>query len=267
MALSCKRSESEVEKNQSQEANYLHISHTRTDMNPNVDSSISKINFMDFDMLWLGGDLAQATSLDKETISHIDSIFDFGSINTLWTLGNHDYSNLDLVEEFTKRPPYFAVHKNGLTFINLDTQDSLSNVLGNQKSLFDMVTDTIKESTHLILLHHKLIWMYNNPDLEPSIPLTSNAKFGDCFYCLNPNNFYTEIYPKLIELKKRGIEVLCIGGDIGTKAKEFEYVTAEGIHFLASGIYFKADEKKALLFHHDITNKKLSWEFKLLSKL
>lgn len=246
---------------------YISLGHTRTESNPNMDLLVESINYSNYDMLWLGGDLAFLTSDDEDTMAHVDSIFDVGSMNTLWALGNHDYSDLERVSSFTNRPPYYAYNKNGITFIVLDTQDSLSNIIGLQKDLFDNVVDTIQESSYLILVHHKLIWMYDNTDLESQISSVSNGQLGDCFYCINPNNFYTDIYPKLLEVKQRGINILCIAGDIGKKVKEFEYVSDEGIYFLATGIWEGSPENKALLFNHDVSNKFLTWDYKLLSDL
>lgn len=248
-------------------AQYIHISHTRSGNNDAMDSLAESIDYSQFDMIWLGGDLMYITSQTEESMMYVDSVFDVGNKNTLWALGNHDYPYLNTIEDFTYREAFYAYHKNGITFIVMDTQDSFSNIVGYQKDLFDAVTDSITESSHLILLHHKLIWMYGNDDLEYQIPDISNGPPGDCFYCINPNNFYEDIYPKLLKVKQRGIEVLCIAGDIGTKTNEFEYETPDGIHFLASGIKYNIDEKKALLFNHDITNKQLSWSYTLLSDI
>ena len=247
--------------------NYLHLSHTRTNSNPNMDSLVERIDFNKFDMLWLGGDLAQLTSIDDKTMTHIDTIFNIGESKTLWALGNHDYSNLNRVKKFTKRPPYYATNKNKITFVVLDTQDSLSNIVGAQKEFLFGVLDTINPSTHLVILHHKLIWMYNNDHLEDRTSSISNARIDDCSYCINPNNFYSEIYPKLVDVQKKGVKVLCIAGDIGVKAKEFEYLTSEGIYFLASGINSNEENNKALLFSHDVVNDSLSWEFQLITEL
>ena len=248
--------------------NYLYISHTRKKHNPSMDDVAETINYKQFDMLWLGGDMADLTSKDDETMSHIDFFFDFDNPNTLWALGNHDYTDLSMIRSYTHREPYYAYYKNGISFIVLDTQDSLSSIVGEQKRLFESVIDTLKESTHLVIIHHKLIWMYGNPVLEPQISSVSNGEFGeDCFHCINPNNFYTEIYPQLIEVKKEGIEVICIAGDIGIKSKKFEYTTPENIHLLASGLKYGSEENMALLFHHNVKEKKLTWEFKLLKDL
>ena len=246
---------------------YLHLSHTRTDSNPFMDSIVEKIDYNKFDMLWLGGDLAQLTSADDSTMTHVDSLFDLGNTNTLWSLGNHDYTDLNRVEQYTNRGPYYSINQNGITLIVLDTQDSLSNIIGPQKEFLMGVLDTVQNSTHLILLHHKLIWMYDNIDLEPQISSISNGGSGSCFYCINPNNFNSEIYPKLVEIKQNGIEVICIGGDIGFKTDEFEHLTPEGIHFLASGIRYGEENNKALLFQHDLTNNYLTWTFELLTEL
>lgn len=246
---------------------YLHLSHTRTNTNPSMDSLVEETDFSSYDMLWLGGDLAYLTSEDDATMTHVDLILDLGNPNTLWALGNHDYSDLDRVEQFTNRAAFYTHHKNGITFLVLDTQDSLSNIVGAQKTLFESVLDTLQESSHLIILHHKLIWMYGDSYLESQIPSVSNGGLGSCFYCINPNNFYTDIYPQLLEVKQEGIEVICIGGDIGFQTNAFEYITADGIHFLASGIEDGLEDNQALLFSHDINNKTLTWEYRLISDL
>ncbi len=232
-----------------------------------MDGVVEDINYSYYDMLWLGGDLALSTSLDDQTMMHVDSVFNLGDPNTLWALGNHDYADLDRIQTYTGRPSYYAYQKNGMTFLVLDTQDSLSNIIGPQRELFYRVTDTISESSHLIILHHKLIWMYGNDNLQPMIPYVSNGEFGDCFYCINPNNFYTEIYPVLLEVEERGIEVICIAGDIGFRTNQFEYLTPEGIQFLASGIEAGKPDNMALLFHHNQTWNELTWEYILLSEL
>ena len=246
---------------------YLHIAHTRTNANPKMDSLAEKINYQKYDILMLGGDLAHQTSKDEETMSHIDSIFRLSDPNTLWALGNHDYSDLERLKKYTKRNAFYNYHKNGITFIILDTQDSLSNIIGDQKAFFENTVDSIEVSSHVIILHHKLIWMNDNNELQSQIPAVSNGHFGDCFYCINPNNFYHEIYPSLVHLKQKGVEVLCIGGDIGKSTDKFEYLTKEGIYFLASGIATDSTNNKALIFKHDINNQRLDWEYQLLSEL
>lgn len=246
---------------------YLHIAHTRTDANPSMDQVAESIDYSWYDMLWLGGDMALSSSLDDATMNHLDSILDLGSDQTLWALGNHDYADLNRVSAYTHRPAYYAYYKDNITFLVLDTQDSLSNIIGQQRELFFSVTDTLQTTTHLILLHHKLIWMYGSDYLQPYINTIPNGGFGDCFYCINPNNFYSDLYPELLEIEAKGIEVICIAGDIGFRTNEFEYTTPEGVQFLASGIEAGNSNNQALVFRHDLVNDKLSWVFISLSDL
>ncbi len=244
---------------------YLCLSHTRADSNPHMDAEVELVDYTKFDMLWLGGDLAVNTSADDGTLEHLDSILNLSSEDVLWALGNHDYSNLDAIRELTDRKPFFTYHKSGITFIILDTQDSMSNVVGEQLQFFNSVIDTISTSSHLVLLQHKLTWMYDNPDLEDQIDDVSNGPSGDCFYCINPNNFYTEIYPKLLKVKGKGIEIICIAGDRGFKKNEFEYISEEGITFLATGIKSGDEDNQALIFSHDLELKELTWHYELVS--
>jgi hypothetical protein len=91
--------------------------------------------------------------------------------------------------------------------------------------------------------------------------MCQNKKLADCFFCIYPNNFNSEIYPRLVEIKESGVEVICIGGDIGFQTREFEHKTDEGMYFLALGIYAGKEGNKALFFSHELETWKLSWEF------
>ena len=206
LLTACSKEDEDFLKPEPEIKKYLHISHTRTNSNPYIDSLAEQLDYTKFDMLWLGGDLAHLTSVDEATITYVDSVFNIGDENTLWALGNHDYSNLNRVTSYTNRSPYYSYHKNGITFIVLDTQDSLSNIIGAQKAFFESVVDTMQQSSHLIVLHHKLFWMYGDTYLESQISAVANGGLGSCFYCINPNNFYQDIYPKLVEVKQKDLK-------------------------------------------------------------
>ena len=264
---SCERNQVTEEKPTSQKAKYLHIAHTRADDNSEIDSVASEIDYSKFDMLWLGGDIAWYTSADDATMEYVDGIFDLSDENTLWAIGNHDYFSAERIQRFTKRPNSYGYFKNGITYLVLNTQESASNITTEQLQLLTNIKDTIKYSSHLILLHHKLIWMYGNPDLEELIDSVSNVSLGTSSHSLNPNNFYQEAYPKLIDIANKGITVLCIGGDIGIKTNEFEHTTKEGITFLASGINLGEKNNQVLLFEHDIKSRTLNWEYRLINSI
>jgi hypothetical protein len=218
-------------------------------------------------MVFLGGDLAYLTSADTQTIEYVNDIFSLGNPTTLWALGNHDYSNLDLVSHYTNRPHFYTATLNNLTFIVLDTQDTLSDIIGAQFNIIKEVTDTIQNSSHLILLHHKLIWMCDQDTLEQMIDSISNVSIGNESWQLQPNNFYRDIYPLLLTVKQRGIAVLCIAGDMGFRSPVFEHTTEHGITFLGSGIDTSKPGNKAIVFEHNFTEGILTWSFVLLTEL
>ncbi len=246
---------------------FLHLSHTRTDTNPSLINGVDKIDFSKYDMLLLGGDLTESTSIDTATIDYVDGIFDLSRPTTLFALGNHDYTNTNLISAYTQRPPYFAYRHGAVQFVVLDTQDSYSSIVWEQQDFLNAVLDTLTTASHLFILHHKLIWMYDHIDLNDQIESISNGIFGSCFYCLNENNFHEDIYPKLAQIQSQGISVVCVAGDIGKRVNEFEYMTDEGIHFLASGMDYQSDRNKALLFFYDRETQALSWEYRWLSEL
>ncbi len=176
-------------------------------------------------------------------------------------MGNHDYFNPNLIENTTGRPTYYTYHHKGITFIVLNTQAEVSQITAPQLELLNAVIDTLAQSSHLVVLTHQLVWMYGNPELESQIDAVSNGPAGSCDFCIQPNNFYADVYPLLVQAKNREIEVICIAGDIGSKVSSFEYITQEGIHLLASGIKANTSGNKVLLFAHQPEIGSLTWRF------
>lgn len=252
------------------DAKYLHIAHTRSygESKDKVMKAVEELDYSPFDVLMLGGDLAYESSGSIETLKYLDSIFDLKNPKTLWSLGNHDYrDHPELIPEITGRPNFYTFHENGITFLNFDSQADSCNTSGAQLELFKNVTDTLNETRTLILLHHKLIWMLDHGDMQKQLDEVANGGFGGCFFCTQPNNFYREVYPKLAKLKKKGIQIICLAGDIGAKVKEYEYVNSDGIVFLASGLKDGSSSNKALIFRHNSEDGKLKWKYEFLSEL
>jgi hypothetical protein len=233
----------------------------RTGQNPYMDNIAYGLNYNDFNMLWLGGDLADQTTENTQSMDHLNQYFSFGNPSTLWALGNHDYLDTNIVTQYTGRNTFYAYHRDGITYLVLDTQRDDCSVVGDQKTLFDNVTDTISSSSHLVILHHKLIWLYDHPILNPDLEDISNGPLGSCHYCLEPNNFMSDLYPILTNVQQHGIQVICVGGDLGIKRNEFEYLDTSGMYFLASGINDGTDDDQVLVFTHDIEKRELKWNF------
>lgn len=244
-----------------QSEKYLHISHTRGINQGEVHPKLENLDYSEYDMLWLGGDIDLHTSADEPTMKIWDDLYDFGDPNTLWAMGNHDVDSLPLVESYTNRPTFYTYQKNQITFLVLDTQMDSTRISGEQLQLIKTVTDTLSKSRTLVILTHKLLWLYNNPEIEHLINIIPNGGFGTCSYCINPNNFYEDIYPELLNVKQRGIDVFCIAGDLGFNESEFEHKTAEGIYFLASGLDITKNINKILVFETQENDLSLAWEF------
>lgn len=253
-------------------ATYLHIAHTRS-YNGAMDElmpEVEKLDYKQFDILMLGGDLVYESTGKRETLNHLDSVFDFSNPNTLLTLGNHEYHNHpEWIPETTGRPNVYSFYKFGICYLVFNSQEDHCNTSGKQMEVLKTTLKELKSNhtTHLIVLHHKLLWMLDNGPLQETVDAVANGGAGGCFHCIPPNNFYSDVYPKLVEVQKNGTQVICIAGDIGSKVNVFEHQTAEGIYFLASGLKDGAPDNRVLLFDHDIKNKKLNWRFEKLSNL
>lgn len=243
---------------------YMHLAHIRIfdTINQVVDPRVEELDYSKYDLLLLGGDLTEESSESKETLVYLDSLFDLAAPTTLWALGNHDNANLEWVEETTGRPYFFTQHHNGITYVVLYTQekeDWICTVTGDQLDMLHTVTDTISESSHLVILTHKLIWILNHPELAEH---QGEAYYDwSCNYRIHANGWVTDILPRLQEVQKKGVQVIALAGDIGNNTEEFEERTSDGIYYLASGSNPENNDAKFLKFRHDIKNRKLNWDF------
>ncbi len=226
---------------------YIYLSHTRIDANDGVYNKVYDIDFSKYKMTLLGGDLALNSFANPEITAHLDSLFNFKSPTTLWSIGNHDKTSLKKFYQYTGKQKYNAFQRDDITFISLDSQDSLSSIVGKQKRFLFSVLDSL-ETKSVVLMSHKLIFMNNHPLLDSKIKDVCNGRKGDCYHCHNVNNFQEEIYPKLLQLKNKGKQVIWIGGDLGYRTSEFEYKDDAGIVFLGNGLWYKKDWNKVLIF-------------------
>jgi hypothetical protein len=246
---------------------YLHLAHVRTmdTVNQTVDPRLETLDYSPYELLLLGGDLTEESSKERSTLEYLDKIFDLGSPSTLWALGNHDNANNDWVMEFTRRPITFTQHHRGITYVVLYTQeekDWMCTITGEQLEMLQQVCDTIAESSHLIVMTHKLVWIMDNPDFAQH--QGKGAYDWSCNYRIHENNWNDDILPRLREVQNRGTQVIMLAGDIGNNVLQFEEHTSDGLVYLASGLPVdpaKAAQAKALVFRHDPETRTLNWSF------
>ena len=255
---------------------YLFLGHIYQ-TNSTIDERLEDLDRDYYDQIWLGGDLCAATTSDQSTLDYLDAIFDLGSPNTHWALGNHDVSdgNIHWITEKTKRPTFYTTSFNGISLLVLNTNLAPNGVydtllMNEQYELIQSVCDTINQSSHLIILSHAVAW--NGIGRVEHVSDAANAEFSYLLYRIAPDKRYHDgIYPMLQEVAARGIQVINIAGDFGQKATEFEAVTDDGIYFIGSGITSESDwneqfpthgkPDKILFLKHNPQTKEITWEF------
>lgn len=268
---------------QESEYRFLFIGHAydwAVEAGDKVDRRVEEINFGGYEGVWLGGDVCANTMLNPQTAIYLDSVFNLKNPNSHFVLGNHDYRdhNLDVYFELTGRPDFYTSTFKTLTIsvINTNLNSSHCEQLNAQYRMLEEVADTLENASHYILLMHHQIFR----DIDGLEGFKSN---GVCsHYSMNCDRadsyFQTDVYPKLVELESRGIEVVVVVGDTGWD-KGSHQKSIEGIDFLASGInnsFYKSkapneldkiQEDLILEFIYMPDKAFLDWQFKSLNKL
>lgn len=236
-----------------------------------VDYRLEQLDYSSYQGVWLGGDVCSEALVNYSTVEYIDELFDLGNPDTHWALGNHDARNMnwEYISDFTEHKTYYAHNSNKMThlIINTNIVPTLCELMDDQYSLIMDVCDTIQESEYLVLLMHHGLW-YGVPGLpSPDEYSHSNLKYWNS-NCYDVNsNFINSIYPKLVEVKNRGVEVVCIMGDVGKKTNKFEMLSNDGIWFIGNGLYHNGTDNNIMIFTYDTSNYVFNWKFHNLDSL
>lgn len=246
------------------------------DYTDRIDLRLERMDFSGFSQIWMGGDMTAKASEKYETLAYLDAIFDLRSENTHWTWGNHDLhkGHPEWIMEFTGRNSFYTHHKDGLTIMVLNTslggREPDCQQLEEQFEMIKTVTDTISESSHLIILTHIVVWSFAEAGMNANEVANAPNPWIQ-FQCTIPRLFDNAVWPKLKQVQERGVQVMVISGDAGKKAKSYQYQTQEGVWFLASGINNSQEvdrAKRALLprdkllyLTHDPSARTLDWKF------
>jgi hypothetical protein len=236
-----------------------------------VDYRVEQLDKTPYAGIWLGGDVCSEAMLNYSTVQYIDSLFNLGNPETHWSLGNHDArdDNWDWYTEFTGRKTYYAYSSHGITRIVMNTNLLPVNceMLNDEYNMICNVCDTISQSNYLVLIMHHGIWR-GVPGLPPpGTYAQSDLRYWNANCDSVETPFVKTIYPKLLDVKNRGIEVVCIIGDMGAGAKKFLMDSDDGIHFMGCGLYHNQPDNNVLLFTYLKESRKLSWQFCNLDSL
>jgi hypothetical protein len=236
-----------------------------------VDYRLQQLDMSPYAGIWLGGDMCGESMLNYSTMQHIDSVFDLGNPETHWTLGNHDArnGNWELYEEFTGRKTYYAYNSHDITYIVFNTNLVPTNciMINEQYDIISAVCDTIQQSKYLILLMHHGLWR-DVPDLPPPATYAhSDLRYWNANCDSVNTNFASVIYPKLVEVKQRGVDVICVLGDMGASKKKFQMDSVDDIHFLGCGLNENDPEDWVLIFNYNTVTQELDYNFHHLDSL
>lgn len=265
--------------------NILFLGHTyqwHTEGNK-IDARLERLDYSDVDQIWLGGDICSETTKDYSTLVYLDSLFNLGSSTTHWSVGNHDIrnENVNWITSFTGRELFYFQADKHLSILNLNTQMREENgecdALEDQYQLIKNVCDTLQNSTHLIVLLHRVVFNDVVPDINVNEDVANVPSAHVPFLCLPNSQFHEIIYPLFAQVQERGIQVICIAGDAGKEAKSFEYQTDIGIWLLASGINNSEEQDptanallppdRILNLQYDSINQNMNWDFINLDSL
>ncbi|MGB1205886.1 MAG: hypothetical protein ACPG5B_09580 [Chitinophagales bacterium] len=257
-----------------------------------VDPRLEQFDFSPYHQIWLGGDICTETTKEPQTMSYLNNLFSIASSNTHWALGNHDVRqrNVQYITDFTKRPTFYATYVDGMCLVVLNTNlnhpqakvpegEDECDLQNQQYAMLETISDTITKASHLVVLHHHSLVSDYIEDINQSDPNSYLPELP--FACEPTGRFHELVYPKMQAVQERNIQVVFISGDFGTRAKEYEYQTADGIYFLGSGInntypLTTIDEDsfviafgpdKVLELHRNIETKTFSWQFLDLDSL
>lgn len=256
---------------------YIFLGHIKSKRNglDKVDSRVEAIDFSKYDRIWLGGDVTDESNLFYENLEYIDSLFDVSNPSNHWAFGNHDLRNYndEWLYDITQKRTFYTHHENGITTIvlNLSLPSSECEKLNEQFNLIKSVCDTITNSSHLILMSHHCVWN-GVPGLPEPWKYAQSNLISWIANCQDkPGNFVSTIYPLLVNVKNRGIEVINVLGDSGVGNKGTSMLSTDSIHFIASGIEPKTQIEHGpdslLIFKHYVRERRMTWGFHLLDSL
>jgi hypothetical protein len=234
------------------------------------DSRLRQINISDYDGIFLGGDNMSEASLDRNFLSSLDSLIDLSNPMTLYAMGNHDSrnGNWDWVSQFTGRKTYSAHYEDKSVFIVLNTNivPYDCEMLEDEFDMIYQVCDTIEDAQNLFFIMHHVIWN-DVPGLQPAwMTGHVNAKYWLANCDNADSHFYNTIYPLLVNVKNRGVDIFVIAGDMGSGSKKKYYEqSSDGINFMGCGLYHYSTNDEVLIFENN--NGDISFGFHNLDSL
>jgi hypothetical protein len=231
-----------------------------------IDFRLEGVGFHLYDQVLLGGDLCVETTKEQATVSYLDSIFDLSAETTLWSVGNHDLRNghFDYITTATGRPFTYLAEKNGIRYINLNTNYTADQCeeLEQQFLILEDGLQNLDGIKNIIVLSHHAIWTEYAMSLDE--PFAANARHSVWrAHCRDDkNNFSDAVVPLLDTVADQGTLVLWIAGDFGQKKSTYQFMARPNVYFLGNGLDInKQDNRDSVLIIDHEENNALTWKF------
>lgn len=248
-----------------------------------VDPRLERLDYSPYHRIMLGGDMCSEAFARKSTLIYLDSVFDLDNPRTHYALGNHEARNEshEWFEEVTGHKTYATHSEFGLTVFTLNTTLNPGDCeeLDAQFRMLKNICDTISVSSHLIIIQHHGVWK-NVPGISTNQLTYSNWAYpywdANCFE--DSTLYYQSIYPMLVRVQQRGVQVISVLGDAGVREKGLVQMSTDSIYYISSGIdnsryandslaLDTVPKDKLLLFEHIPDEQKLWWRFVDLDSL
>ena len=125
----------------------------------------------------------------------------------------------------------------------------------------------------MILITHHSVW--NEVDKVNNMKDFANTDLSNLLFNIDPDlNYKNGVYPQLIKVAQRGVKVIHIAGDFGQKVTSYQYLTADNIQFIGSGITSNnkyhskfptsGSPDLFLVLHHNLSEQIITWSFEEL---
>ena len=122
-----------------------------------------------------GGDYCDVTTGSTNTVAYLDRILHLTNSSTMLAMGNHDSTSRSMFTNATKRNSYYTYQTNGIMFMVLDTTLNTALISGAQLTMVSNTVAALSNQTHLVVVHHHIIWLRGNPDLDVLMSSTNIA--------------------------------------------------------------------------------------------
>lgn len=209
-------------------------------------NNIDEINHTQADLIVSLGDLF--LDVKNDIPDYTDTLFRHLEKPLFNAVGNHDLTGNIYQENFGSTFFYFHFHHD--LFIILDTELDDGSITGEQQKMFEEALTEVRDSYHVFIFSHRLIWAEDHPDLK--------NLFRDNTRSSSPGNFRSYILPQLEKISV-DVPVYWFGGSMGNVPAPFFFYREKeyAVTYIATAI---RDTPKDAMLMINVNGKQISFD-------